>query len=86
MAALLRAGFVDLFRLAGRGPGHTVPTGFAGHEFDPAGMRLDYALAAPPVAGVARDCRVVADGAARTASDHYPVRLTLDLTARTLAG
>jgi endonuclease/exonuclease/phosphatase family metal-dependent hydrolase len=85
VAALVRAGFTDLFRAVGSGRADTVPTRYAGREFADAGMRLDYALGTAPVARVARDCRVVDDPAAHTASDHYPVRITLDLRARTLA-
>jgi endonuclease/exonuclease/phosphatase family metal-dependent hydrolase len=85
VAALARAGFTDLFRAVGSGRADTVPTRYAGREFSAAGMRLDYALGTPPVARVARDCRVVDDPAAHTASDHYPVRVTVDLRARTQA-
>jgi exodeoxyribonuclease-3 len=86
VAALGLAGFTDLFRAVGQGPAETVPTGYAGAEFSRAGMRLDYALGTAPVARLARDCRVVTEGAARTASDHYPVRITLDVRTRTLSG
>jgi exodeoxyribonuclease III len=33
VAHLAAAGFVDLFRVAGSGPGHTVPTAYGGAEF-----------------------------------------------------
>jgi endonuclease/exonuclease/phosphatase family metal-dependent hydrolase len=75
VAALERAGLVDLFRRAGDGAGLTAPTGYAGREFS--GMRLDYAFGTAPVAAAARSCRVVTAGAAHTASDHYPVVVSL---------
>jgi endonuclease/exonuclease/phosphatase family metal-dependent hydrolase len=97
VAALARAGFTDLFRAVGTGQARTAPTGYAGKEFSDgqvsggqvsggqvSGMRLDYALGNGPLAGLARDCRVVTGGAAHTASDHYPVAVTLDLRPRTL--
>jgi len=73
VAALLAAGFTDL----GAGVGGTVPTGLGGAEFGP--MRLDYLLATAPVARWARDLRVVRDGPATTASDHYPLVADLDV-------
>jgi endonuclease/exonuclease/phosphatase family metal-dependent hydrolase len=86
VAALEGAGLTDLFAQVGEGPGRTVPTDYAGTEFGGtefggtefggtggAGMRLDYALASAPVARLGRACVVVTTGAARTASDHYPL-------------
>ncbi|MGK5739216.1 endonuclease/exonuclease/phosphatase family protein [Micromonospora sp. URMC 103] len=72
VAVLLAAGLVDVYRAAG-GPdeGLTVPTRHGGAEFS--GMRLDYLLATPALAGRVRECRVVRGGAADSASDHYPV-------------
>ncbi|WP_229069688.1 endonuclease/exonuclease/phosphatase family protein [Actinoplanes sp. DH11] len=56
----------------------TVPTtGLAAAEFGR--MRLDYVLAAPAVAARAHDLHVIRGGAAEHASDHYPVRVDLDL-------
>ncbi|GAA1820016.1 endonuclease/exonuclease/phosphatase family protein [Planosporangium flavigriseum] len=74
---LADAGFVDLCRQVGAAD-HTVPTGYAGHEFSR--MRLDYILGTEPVARLVRSCRVGSGGAAETASDHYPVVASLDLT------
>jgi exodeoxyribonuclease-3 len=74
VGAFLDAGFTDL----GRGAGPTVPTaGLRGPEFG--ATRLDHVLASPPLAARARDLRVIRGGAADHASDHYPVRVELDL-------
>lgn len=73
VAALTDAGLVDLYRRAGQGPADTVPTDHGGAEFAP--MRVDYALATDALLPAVRDCQVITDGAARTASDHYPVML-----------
>jgi exodeoxyribonuclease-3 len=79
---LADAGFVDLFREAGPGPGskdYTAPTEQGGgSEFSR--MRLDYVLGTEPVARLVRTCRVVSGGDRETASDHYPVVAELDLT------
>ncbi|MDG4802045.1 endonuclease/exonuclease/phosphatase family protein [Micromonospora sp. WMMD980] len=79
VARLLDGGLVDLWaRAGGDGPGGlTVPTGHGGAEF--AGMRLDYLLATPALADRVRAVRVVRDGDADTASDHYPVLAELDV-------
>ncbi|HEY0700089.1 MAG TPA: endonuclease/exonuclease/phosphatase family protein [Micromonospora sp.] len=78
VALLAQAGYVDLFRAAGTGPGETAPTSRGGGaEFS--GMRLDYLLASPELARLARTCRVVRGGEAESASDHYPVLAELDL-------
>jgi exodeoxyribonuclease III len=83
VAAFERAGLRDLWRVAGVGDGRTVPTCLGGHEFG--GMRLDYLLAGPPVAGLAGSVRVVRDGETAYASDHYPLladlAVPLDQTA-----
>jgi endonuclease/exonuclease/phosphatase family metal-dependent hydrolase len=79
VAALERAGLTDLYRLAGSGPPATAPTGYAGAEFS--GMRLDYALGSRSLAPAVRDCHAVTGGAAHTASDHYPIVVTMDLRA-----
>ncbi|MEV4702188.1 endonuclease/exonuclease/phosphatase family protein [Actinoplanes sp. NPDC049316] len=80
IAAFAEAGFVDLWRSAGSGDGLTVPTTRGGgHEFSNAGMRLDYLLARPELASRARDARVVRGDEAEWASDHYPLRVELDL-------
>ncbi|MFC4109497.1 endonuclease/exonuclease/phosphatase family protein [Micromonospora zhanjiangensis] len=78
VAALHRAGYVDLFRLVGAGPPATVPTAYGGVEFSD--MRLDYLLATPAAARLARRCVVVRDAGTDRASDHYPVLAELDLT------
>jgi len=76
MAAFAEAGFVDLWPLAGEGDGCTAPTSEGGGpEFS--GMRLDYLLGSPKLAGLARHARVVRGGAAEHASDHYPVAVEL---------
>ncbi|MFC6020070.1 endonuclease/exonuclease/phosphatase family protein [Plantactinospora solaniradicis] len=81
IAALDRAGFVDLFRRPGVQVQNTVPTtGGGGAEFS--GMRLDYLLATPPLARLAGPCRVVTGGAAESASDHYPLVAEFDLDFR----
>ncbi|MEV6350662.1 endonuclease/exonuclease/phosphatase family protein [Actinoplanes sp. NPDC051851] len=78
LAAFAGAGFTDLWRVAGDGDPRTVPTSRGGGaEFG--GMRLDYVLASPPVAAAAREMRVIRGGATEHASDHYPVRVDLDL-------
>ncbi|RLP86822.1 endonuclease/exonuclease/phosphatase family protein [Micromonospora sp. CV4] len=81
VARLLAAGLVDLWLAcaagAPEGDGLTVPTRFGGAEF--AGMRLDYLFGTPAVAERTRSVRVVRDGGAETASDHYPVVAELDL-------
>ncbi|WP_089153896.1 endonuclease/exonuclease/phosphatase family protein [Micromonospora sp. NBS 11-29] len=79
VARLLDAGLVDLWsRAGGDEPGGlTVPTRHGGAEF--AGMRLDYLLATPALADRVRAVRVVRDGDADVASDHYPVLAELDL-------
>ncbi|MEU6074278.1 endonuclease/exonuclease/phosphatase family protein [Micromonospora sp. NPDC047074] len=63
------------------GPGDdglTAPTRHGGGaEFS--GMRLDYLLGTPALAGRARACRVVRGGETEYASDHYPVVADLDL-------
>ncbi|MDG4786237.1 endonuclease/exonuclease/phosphatase family protein [Micromonospora sp. WMMD1102] len=80
VAALYRAGFVDLFAATDPGtePPDTVPTS-AGGGAEFTGMRLDYLLGTPPLARVAQPPRVVTGGAAESASDHYPLVLDLDL-------
>ncbi|MGW5667391.1 endonuclease/exonuclease/phosphatase family protein [Micromonospora sp. NPDC003776] len=79
VARLRDAGLVDLWpHLGGAEPdGLTVPTRHGGAEF--AGMRLDYLLATPDLAALARTVRVVRDAPADTASDHYPVLTDLAL-------
>ncbi|PWR06351.1 endonuclease [Micromonospora acroterricola] len=81
VARLLGAGLVDLWPSTAAGApeadGLTVPTRFGGAEF--AGMRLDYLFGSAPVAARARSVRVVRDGDAGAASDHYPLVAELDL-------
>ncbi|MBF5032937.1 endonuclease/exonuclease/phosphatase family protein [Micromonospora sp. ANENR4] len=81
VARLLDAGLVDLWPRSGgdESGGLTVPTRHGGVEF--AGMRLDYLLATPALADRVRAVRVVRDGDADTASDHYPVLADVDVTA-----
>jgi exodeoxyribonuclease III len=81
VATFEAAGFRDLWAVAGEGDGRTVPTSAGGgHEFS--GMRLDYVLGGAAVAARVTGARVVRGGAAEYASDHYPLALELDLTAR----
>ncbi|MBE1488592.1 endonuclease/exonuclease/phosphatase family protein [Plantactinospora soyae] len=81
IAALDRAGFLDLFRRPGLAVRDTVPTSQGGGaEFS--GMRLDYLLATPPLARLAGPCRVVTGGTAESASDHYPLVADFDLSFR----
>jgi endonuclease/exonuclease/phosphatase family metal-dependent hydrolase len=80
VAALERAGFVDLFRRAGIPPAQTVPTRYRGSEFPAA--RLDYVLGTPMLAHNVLHCQVVRGGLADTASDHYPVVAEFDLRLR----
>ena len=76
VGAFLDAGFVDLWPAGD--PGLTVPTTRGGgREFSR--MRLDYVLASPSVAGTAKDMRVVRGDETEYASDHYPLRVDLDL-------
>lgn len=85
LAAFESAGLTDLWRRVGEGPGETVPTtGLRGHEFG--STRLDYVLAGPAVAPLARSMRVVRGGATEYASDHYPVTADLDLSKAEPAG
>ncbi|MFI5936433.1 endonuclease/exonuclease/phosphatase family protein [Actinoplanes sp. NPDC051494] len=82
VAAFAAAGFEDLWRRAGSGDGLTVPTSKGGgHEFSNAGMRLDYLLARPELAARATGARVIRGDEAESASDHYPLSVTLDLAA-----
>jgi exodeoxyribonuclease III len=70
--AFAAAGFVDLWPRVGAGDGRTAPTSEGGGaEFS--GMRLDYVLASPPAAKLARNGHVARGGPADHASDHYPV-------------
>ena len=76
IAAFEEAGLTDLW--TGGGDGRTAPTSEGGgQEFS--GMRLDYVLGSPPVAARARNLRVVRGGETEYASDHYPLRVDLDL-------
>ncbi|MCM0673953.1 endonuclease/exonuclease/phosphatase family protein [Micromonospora phytophila] len=79
VARLLATGLVDLYAAAGDpDAGLTAPTRHGGGaEFS--GMRLDYLLGTPALAGRVRDCRVVRGGETEYASDHYPVVVDLDL-------
>jgi exodeoxyribonuclease-3 len=78
VGAFLDAGFVDLWRVAGSGSDLTVPTTKGGgREFSR--MRLDYVLGSPSLSPLAHDMRVLRGDETEYASDHYPVRLDLDL-------
>lgn len=73
-----RAGLVDLWKVAGSGPGLTVPTTKGGgKEFSR--MRLDYVFASPSLATHVTATRVVRGDETEYASDHYPVVVDLDL-------
>jgi exodeoxyribonuclease III len=77
VAAFAAAGYLDLWPRCGTGDGRTAPTSNGGGpEFS--GMRVDYVLATPPVAGRARTMRVVRGDETEYASDHYPVLVELD--------
>ncbi|MEU4427487.1 endonuclease/exonuclease/phosphatase family protein [Actinoplanes sp. NPDC024001] len=77
LEAFATAGFTDLWRAVGEGPGETVPTtGLRGPEFG--STRLDYVLAGPALARRARTMRVIRGGSAEHASDHYPVVAELE--------
>jgi len=81
IASLTAAGFVDLWRVAGDGDGHTAPTAEGGGpEFSAVGMRLDYLMASAAVAAGATHARVVRGDEAEYASDHYPLAVDLTLT------
>jgi exodeoxyribonuclease-3 len=85
IAAFASAGFVDLWHSCGEGDGLTVPTSKGGGpEFSNAGMRLDYLLARPELAARAYQARVIRRDEAEWASDHYPLTVTFDLSARAL--
>ncbi|MFC7527512.1 endonuclease/exonuclease/phosphatase family protein [Actinoplanes sp. GCM10030250] len=78
IAALEAAGLTDLSRTAGSGDLRTVPTeGLRGKEF--ASTRLDYVFAGRAVAPHAHNLEVIRDDLTAHASDHYPVRVDLDL-------
>jgi exodeoxyribonuclease-3 len=84
VAALESAGLVDVFRRVGSGRDHTAPTqGPGGAEFSR--LRLDYVLATEALARTARSCHVIDEGAAATASDHYPVVAEFDVGPLTFA-
>ncbi|MEV6304020.1 endonuclease/exonuclease/phosphatase family protein [Actinoplanes sp. NPDC051861] len=78
VAAFEAAGLVDLFRVAGKGEAETVPTaGLVGKEFG--ASRLDYIFGGTETAARATDMRVLRNELTDSASDHYPVRVDLDL-------
>jgi exonuclease III len=68
MRKVLRAGWVDCFRLLNpRDEGFTYATGNPD-------IRYDYVLTSPVMQSSARQCRVLREGAAlEAASDHYPI-------------
>jgi exodeoxyribonuclease III len=63
--------FTDAWLDAGEGDGNTVPTALRGAEFAP--MRLDYVL----LTGGLRATEAHVDRSGATASDHYPVVVTV---------
>jgi exodeoxyribonuclease-3 len=70
---MLEAGYVDAFRLIDTdGRGYSFPA------VDPH-LRLDYAFVRSQDAARVRHCEVVRDADAPRASDHLPLRLSLDL-------
>lgn len=76
------AGYRDLWAAAGA-PGRpfTAPTTRGGgREFAADGMRIDYLLGSDPLASLCTGCTTITGGAAESASDHYPVVATLDLS------
>jgi len=76
IGALDAAGLIDLWRLAGSGPGATVPTASGiGTSFRP--MRIDYVFGTPAVVPRVREVRVLRGGEIERASDHYPVVVEL---------
>lgn len=82
IATLHAAGYRDLWTAAGaRGQPFTAPTTQGGgREFGADGMRIDYILGSDPIAALCTTCETVTGGAAESASDHYPVIATLDLS------
>jgi exodeoxyribonuclease-3 len=77
LAAIERAGLTDLWRRAGNGDGHTVPTtGLGGQEFG--AMRLDYVLGNTAAAQHVRELRVLRGDEIEYASDHYPLLAEFD--------
>ncbi|MDR7273744.1 endonuclease/exonuclease/phosphatase family protein [Catenuloplanes atrovinosus] len=79
---LLAAGYRDLWTAAGgRGRPFTAPTTEGGgREFAHDGMRIDYILGSGPLAGLCTSCETLTGGTTESASDHYPVVATLDLS------
>lgn len=72
LAALERAGFVDVGHVLDSEATRTVPgASFSGTEFVP--FRCDYLLATPLLAAKASGYRVIDDAQAGAASDHYPL-------------
>jgi len=79
LAHLESAGWVDVGHALGGSQVPTVPTrGFTGTEF--AVMRCDYVLASRALARFAVAYDVVRTPATDTASDHYPVLATFEVT------
>lgn len=76
IAIVLNAGYVDGYRSL-----HLASAGYTFPTWDPH-VRLDYAFLTPAVAPRLTACEVVTDEpAVRAASDHFPLRLDLDLSA-----
>lgn len=74
---LLRAGYVDAYAAAGKGPPETWPTE------DPR-ARIDYAFLSPLLAARLRRCQRWDTPLARVASDHFPILIELAPLAQTL--
>lgn len=82
VATLQAAGYRDLWTAAGaHGQPFTAPTSQGGgREFAKDGMRIDYILGSTSLAELCTGCETITGGATETASDHYPVAATLDLS------
>ncbi|GAB7052908.1 endonuclease/exonuclease/phosphatase family protein [Catenuloplanes indicus] len=76
------AGYRDLWTAAGsHGRPRTAPTTRGGgREFAADGMRIDYILGSDPLAALCTHCEPLTGGPSESASDHYPVLATLDLS------
>lgn len=66
VAAIVKAGYVDAYGRAGRGPGATFPA-------EEPERRIDYIFVAPACAGLLLSCAPLDTPATRAASDHLPV-------------
>ena len=82
ITTLHAAGYRELGTAAGaRGPPFTAPTTQGGgRELDADGMRIDHIPGSDRLGTLCTVCETVTGGAAESASDHYPVTATLDLS------